>query len=259
MFSSFLTRKSSICVGLAVLLLPLQAADVDAIGKALDHPNRPAEDRQLDAARKPAEVLHFFGIEPGMKVLDIFAGPGYYTEILNHLVGEQGIATMYTHTTWEGYSKKKSDARIANGRLQNVEQLVEDINTIELASSKYDAAMMVLGFHDMFLTDEKSVSGDQLDVPYFLKAIYIGLKPGGVFGVVEHLTAQGEPTNPQLHRMNHEHISRALLAAGFVLEDEADMLRNANDDHSKSVFKAEVRRKTDRVTMLFRKPVGSAD
>ena len=54
------------------------AADWQA---ALTDPSRPEADRARDAARKPAEVLDFFGIAPGQKVADLLAGSGYYTRI----------------------------------------------------------------------------------------------------------------------------------------------------------------------------------
>ena len=50
---------------------------------ALNHASRSEADRARDAGRKPGEVLKFFGVEPGMEVLDMFSGGGYYTEILS--------------------------------------------------------------------------------------------------------------------------------------------------------------------------------
>ena len=53
---------------------------------------RPAEDIAKDANRHPDQVLSFFNIKPGMTVLDLFSGSGYYTEMLNSIVGENGEA-----------------------------------------------------------------------------------------------------------------------------------------------------------------------
>ncbi|MGH7128999.1 MAG: class I SAM-dependent methyltransferase, partial [Planctomycetaceae bacterium] len=49
------------------------------LASALADESRPAEDRARDASRKPAEVVAFLGIEPGMKVLDAIAAGGWYT------------------------------------------------------------------------------------------------------------------------------------------------------------------------------------
>ena len=52
--------------------------------------SRSEADRARDAGRKPAEVLEFLGIRPGMKVIDIIAAGGWYTEVLALAVGPDG-------------------------------------------------------------------------------------------------------------------------------------------------------------------------
>ena len=54
----------------------------DYIAQAVADPTRPDADRLRDADRKPAEVLTFFGIRPGNRILDVIASSGYYTHIL---------------------------------------------------------------------------------------------------------------------------------------------------------------------------------
>ena len=65
-----------------------------SIENAIGAPDRPAADKALDAGRKPAQMLGFFGIAPGMKVADLFAGGGYTTELLSRVVGPAG--TVYS-------------------------------------------------------------------------------------------------------------------------------------------------------------------
>src|SRR5688572_16002831 len=57
---------------------------------AVDAPDRDADDRALDAGRKPAEMLTFFGIQPGMRVAELMAGRGYTAELLARAVGPSG-------------------------------------------------------------------------------------------------------------------------------------------------------------------------
>src|ERR1700690_4497575 len=64
--------------------------DPAAISAAVDSPDRPAADRKLDAARKPREMLAFFGIRPWMKVLDLFSDAGWYAELEARVVGPTG-------------------------------------------------------------------------------------------------------------------------------------------------------------------------
>jgi predicted methyltransferase len=49
------------------------------IAESLAQPARLESDREKDVLRKPDQVLAFFEIKPGMRVLDLFSGGGYYT------------------------------------------------------------------------------------------------------------------------------------------------------------------------------------
>ena len=64
----------------------------EAVAAAVSNPQRPAEDVAKDADRKPDQVLSFFNIKPGMTVLDLFSGGGYYTEMLNSDQRDRGAA-----------------------------------------------------------------------------------------------------------------------------------------------------------------------
>jgi predicted methyltransferase len=43
---------------------------------------RSPSDRKRDAARHPLETLKFFGLEPGMTVVELWPGAGWYTDII---------------------------------------------------------------------------------------------------------------------------------------------------------------------------------
>src|SRR5207245_3117414 len=60
---------------------------------ALSNPERPENERALDVARKPNEVLAFYGVKRGQKVADIWAARGYYTAILSQVVVTQGVVS----------------------------------------------------------------------------------------------------------------------------------------------------------------------
>jgi predicted methyltransferase len=74
----------------AMFTLPLQSGAQPGIGAILADDARPQEDRDGDAARKPLEILEFFGVGAGDSVADLLAGGGYWTRILVPLVGSEG-------------------------------------------------------------------------------------------------------------------------------------------------------------------------
>ena len=85
------------CLFLAVLLgcsLTAQAATDDgldaALSAAIDNSGRSAASKTRDAARHPHDTLTFFGIKPGMTVVELAPGAGWYTEILAPYLRGQG-------------------------------------------------------------------------------------------------------------------------------------------------------------------------
>jgi len=96
----------------------------------------------------------------------------------------------------------------------------------------------------------------KIDAAKFLAELKKSLKPGGMLGVIDHSAEAGSPraTGGTLHRIDPQIVISEIEAAGFVLESASDVLRNMNDDYSLGVFHSEVRAKTDRFVVKFRKP-----
>ncbi len=76
-----LFRSMVVTVGL--VLVAGCVASLPNYSAVLTNPDRPANERELDAARKPHEVMAFYGVKSGDKVADLWTGRGYYTAILS--------------------------------------------------------------------------------------------------------------------------------------------------------------------------------
>jgi len=223
--------------------------------QAAANEGRTEADRARDAGRKPAEVLEFFGIQPGMTVLDMYSGGGYYTEMLSHIVGPEGSVIAHSNQAYAGFVGEEATNRYANNRLGNVEILMAENNELALPNASFDAIMMVLAYHDIYYVDPDN-GWPEIDGPRFVETLYNGLRPGGILAVVDHSAAPGSPseTGNTLHRIDPDIVTAELEAAGFVLEAKSDVLRNMDDDHSVNMGAPEVRGKTDRFVFRFRKP-----
>lgn len=229
--------------------------DVSIYAAAVASETRPEADRARDAGRNPEAVLEFFGIQPGDIVLEMWAGGGYYTELLAHVVGESGKVVAHMNTPILQFSSEEHTMRHADNRLPNTEILFAENNELTLEADSFDAATIVLNYHDLYWLSEE-YGWVPIDVPVFLAELYQAIKPGGILGIVDHQAASGSPaeTGGTLHRIDSAIVIAELERAGFVLEGESDVLANAEDDHSKSVFDPEIRGKTDRYVLRFRKP-----
>lgn len=220
------------------------------------NPDRLAEDFERDPGSKPAEVLEFLGLAPGMRVLDMNAATGYYTELLARVIGPAGRVIAHNHPGARAALKTEDfERRYGNDRLPNAEQLFVPHNSIALPAGSLDAALMSMVYHDTYWYDPK-VDWGPVDQQALLRALHDALVPGGVIGVIDHYAAAG--TDPKTsamatHRIDPEVVRRDFRAAGFELEAESDVLRHREDDLSKSVFDDAVHGRTDRFVMRFRR------
>ena len=216
---------------------------------------RPESDRARDAGRQPAAVLEFLGIEPGMTVLDMFTGGGYYAEIVAGVVGEDGKVIAQSNQAYLNYVGDQFKERFDSGRLTNVEVLMAENNELSLEADSLDAVMLVLSFHDLYHSDPEN-GWPKIDAPTFLAELKKGLKPGGVVAIVDHYAEAGAPaeTGTTTHRIDPAIVIVDMEAAGFVLDGQSDILRNPNDDYSRVVFDPALRGKTDRFIMRFKNP-----
>jgi predicted methyltransferase len=88
------------------------------------------------------------------------------------------------------------------------------------------------------------------------RAVFESLVPGGVYGVIDHFAEDGSGARDvkTLHRVDAQLVKKEILAAGFELEAESELLRHPEDDRTKNVFDEDIRGKTDRFIYRFRKP-----
>ena len=85
------------------------------------------------------------------------------------------------------------------------------------------------------------------------KQIFDALKPGGIYGVIDHHAEAGSGVRDvkSLHRIDAEVVKREVLAAGFELSEESDLLRHPQDGRAINVFDDAIRGKTDRFIYKF--------
>jgi predicted methyltransferase len=225
------------------------------IAEALASPARPESDRLRDALRRPDQILSFFEIAPGMKVLDLFSGGGYYTEILSGIVGTEGQIVAHNNSAYLTYAAKELDPRFADQHLSNVTRLTAEAAQLELPEASFDAALAILTWHDFYYAEPEN-GWPPIDEPELTEKLCAALKPGAVLGVVDHVADTGADafeSAQNLHRIDPARIKADLADSCFEFESEITVLRNPKDDHSKPVFDPAVRGKTDRVVYKFRR------
>ena len=217
----------------------------DRVNAALASPQRPAGERERDAARKPVQVLEFLGVKDGMTVVDMLAAGGWYDEVLSAAVGPKG--KVYSQNP-ERFKQRVGEALQARAdRLGNVELLFTKDQTDFGLDETADVAITALNTHDAY-----NFGGEQAGLDFF-KGAYKALKPGGVLGVIDHIGIAGQD-NKKLHRIPIATVRKLITDNGFIIEAESDILHNPNDDHTKFIRDPSLHRNTDRMLIKARKP-----
>jgi len=224
-----------------------------AITAAVDAPDRPAADKQLDAGRRPDQVMAFFGIAPGMKVGELFAGGGYTTELLSRIVGPSG--KVYSQNGGLRPRFKKIEQawknRLRQPALANVVAVSKPFNSgdlIPVPPGSLDEVIIHLNYHDLVAS---GVDRGKLN-----RQIFAALKPGGVYAIVDHSAQVGSGARDAgtLHRIDENLVIKEIEQAGFKLAATSGALRHPEDD--RTWFVRDHRGATDRFMLKFAKPGG---
>jgi len=222
---------------------------------AVSAPGRPKAATDLDAGRKPAEVLRFGGLRRGDRALDLFTGSGYYAEIMGRAVGPTGSALAWEPANFLNDRSRQALNEI-KARTPNVSWFAAPADAVALPAAAFDFAMINLNYHDTYWQSER-FRFPRMDPDAFLRLVFQSLKPGGTIVVVDHVANPGGDTRAvveAVHRIDPATVRADFERAGFVFDGESDILRNPADDHSKNVFDPSIRGQTDRFVYRFRRP-----
>ena len=248
-------------INLAALSLALVAAPIAAkpavqpVAAAIASPARSADNVKLDESRKPAEVLSFLGLRPGMRVIDLFGANRYWSEIMAPAVGPKGHVLV-----WEPTQFYKPEAKAAfeafAAKNPNVSIVSTPFESPSLPRNSADFVMLNLNYHDTYWQSDK-YGIPKMEPSAFLNTVYDAMKPGAVIGVIDHVASPNSDTRATVekyHRIDPAVVKADFKRAGFVFVGSSELLRNSADDHSLLVFDPKIRGKTDRFIFKFKKP-----
>ena len=222
---------------------------------AVAAPGRDEGDTKLDSGRMPAEVLAFMRLETGDTALDIFAGGGYYSEIMGAAVGPMGSVVAVNPPQFVSSDAAKAKWAGISSRHTNVSMEQSQLGDYVPTPNTYDFAMLHLIYHDLYWESEQFKVA-RMDPATILAKLYAGMKPGGIVAVIDHVGGTGDTREivEKTHRIDPAVAKADFIKAGFLLDAESDMFADPEDDLSKNVFDPSIRGKTARFVMRFRKP-----
>lgn len=198
--------------------------------KAVNGSWRSTEHKARDPYRHPIETLQFFGIEPGMTVIELEPGGGWYTEILAPFLHAHGHLIEAAAPTVA--AKLKADS-VAYGRIEKVIPFAPPEQVNLGAANSADMVLTFRNTHD-WLNDSPAT------LAAVFKAAFDVLKPGGVFGVTEHRArpfADAVESAKALHRIPEDYLIVLALKTGFHLADVSEIHANPKDPEDINVHR----------------------
>jgi len=212
--------------------------------------SRPADDRARDAARHTAETLAFARVRPGQKVADMIIGGGYFTRVFSAAVGPRGRVTAWQPAEFIAFQASYGESLTTVDALANVEGIRSPIAAPDFPNG-LDLVFTAQNYHDLHLSIAPADTAARVNA-----AVFRALKPGGLYVIIDHHAVAGSPLTASntVHRIDIEAVKREVLAAGFVMDGESDILANAADPLSANVFDGSIRGRTSQFMLRFRKP-----
>jgi len=194
--------------------------------------------------RQPEETLEFFGIEPGMTVVEALPGGGWYSKILLPYLGEEGalIGADYPYRLWEVNPNATDERREqkktwvadwtaqAEGWREAGDASIEAFQMAEMPEDMQgtaDAVLFVRALHNLANWEDEGGT-----LTSAVEDAWSALKPGGIVGVIQHEARPDMPddwadgSNGYLKR---EFVIERMEAQGFELVDSSDMHANPAD------------------------------
>lgn len=192
----------------------------EVIAAAVADERRPEADVARDPLRKPAEIVEFAGVMPGMTIAEIAPGGGYYTRILAESVGPEGKV----------YALMPAFFANRPGGLDGINALAAEYGNVEvMVVEGYDSLEFPEEI-DLFWTTENYHDLANGDIAVVNEGIAGALGEGGIFFVEDHSApGTGTSATSTIHRIDPMAVIAQVTSAGFVLEATSDLLANPND------------------------------
>jgi predicted methyltransferase len=230
------------CATAAVDEPTASAAKADAaLNSAVGGAWRTPSNVERDQWRKPEEALAFWGLKPGMTVLELQPGGGYWTEILApyaRMTSGRYIATAADLGNPE-LSQAARDARAKFEARFADPAIYGDVTYVNFGPKTTDlGAPASVDFVINGRNIHSWMGAGTLD--QVLSQAFAVLKPGGVLAIEEHRAAAGTEQDPKAESgyVTEAYVIAAAERAGFALEARSEVLANPADtrDHPFGVW-----------------------
>lgn len=280
-------KRLMMVLSASVVCASVLASDLSVnarVEQAMFGEHRAVASQERNRYRHPVGTLEFFGLDYGMKVLEIWPGGGWYSEILAPVLRDRG---EYVVASWDQSVAGQPEYRYSLheqmlGKFAAEPGIYDQVKVIAW-SPPQSASLGEADSYDLILTfrNTHGMVSDGISELAFAEFARV-LKPGGGLGVVQHRAAEG--TDPavtaEMGYVSEAAVMAMASAAGLQLAGRSEVNANSADtrghtagvwslpptldecaeiaaDQARADCEAPFRAigESDRMTLLFRKPL----
>ncbi len=219
----------------------------------LNHPSRSNKEKARDHHRRPRETLAFFGLKDNMRVIELFPGGGWYTKLLGPFLQQSGTLYIAMGTNQIepklkelGLSKVVPVGMVEGFNKTDAPGYIFSVDRIDLQQTNVDLVLTFRNAHNLTSKARMMLN----------RAVFDALKPGGIFGIVDHTKRHMEAFSaPTWRRTDPVQIIKEAVKAGFEFEDYSSIHTRPEDGLEFDTRHESLVNETDRFTLKFRKPM----
>lgn len=270
LFAALTAAVSTLSVTQFVPAEAKQANTKSSLAAAVEAPLRSDANKARDQYRNPVATLQFFGIQPKHKVVEIWPGGGWYTEILAPYLAAKGKLIVAPPSRGTDNVKKflaKDSAAFGKVQVANFPTMLGGTG---VAPGSVDAVLTFRNVHNFRMGSGHPEKADYSEAAF--KEMYAMLKPGGILGIEDHRLNEDADAKKELDSGYIKVSSVRTLAekAGFKFVASSEVNANPKDtkDYPKGVWTLPPRfaegdmdkakyaaiGESDRMTLKFVKP-----
>jgi len=214
------------------------ASDLKPIEQAVAGAWRPADARERDTDRHPVDSLTFWGLKPGMTILEVQPGAGWWTQILApyarankgefYATGADLADPQLSENAKKG--RAEFEAKWADPAVYGKVNMINwGPNAAPLPANKFDFVMLTRGMHG-WVRDKRAEAN--------LANIYNSVKPGGVLAIEQHRAKPGQDPSVFNGYLDQSYVISLVEKAGFKLAGKSEINANPKDtkDHPFGVW-----------------------
>lgn len=198
--------------------------------QVIEDPHRKPENVARDKYRHPAQTLTFFGLQPGMTVIEMIPGKGWYSEILIPYLTDQGhyVAAVEPGDMDDFKAFLATDAD-RYGKAQTVPFNIGQASSF-VPDGTADMILTFRNIHNLLGSPDQPGDGN---APQAFADWFRALKPGGVLGIEEHRLPETMDTAREKTSgyVKLSTVIRLATAAGFQWVGTSNVNANPKDDH----------------------------